>query len=82
MSNLQVRDKVKVIDARGVQVCIGLIVNVNDWREPDVRYAVDIGLDDVIFCGKEQLETLEEGERNGESKCRYNNNTSSYSCRI
>lgn len=33
----------------------GLLVNINDYREPSMKYAVDIGGSDVIFVGDKDI---------------------------
>ena len=45
ISKVQVGDKVIV---HGV---LGEVININEYREPDRKYAVDIGADDLIFIG-------------------------------
>lgn len=39
---LQVRDRVYVTDSLGVKVGEGTIININDFREPEMKYAVDL----------------------------------------
>lgn len=40
---------------------VGVIVNINEFREPSIKYAIDIeGYDeDVVFVGEEDIELLE-----------------------
>ncbi len=51
------KDRVIVLDFKGEPVCPGTIVNINEFREPAVRYAValDRYTDDLVFVSKEQL---------------------------
>lgn len=39
---LKVRDRVVVIDSKGFQIATGTIININDFREPSMKYAVDV----------------------------------------
>lgn len=39
----------------------GKVVNVSDFREPNMKYAVDIGLEDVVFVGDKSIQPTEEG---------------------
>lgn len=39
----------------------GVIVNVSDYREPSMKYAVDIGLDDFVFVGESSIRPTEKG---------------------
>lgn len=57
---LRVRDKVTIIDLGGSPLGEGTIVNINDFREPHHKYAVDVGLDDLMFFGESQLDKQEE----------------------
>ena len=54
---LQVRDRVIIIDANNISLAEGTIVNVNDFREPSQKYAVDVEgyTDDLLFFGEAQL---------------------------
>lgn len=56
MANLQVGDKVEIIQD-GKVVAEGRIANINDFREPNMKYAVDVvGYDkDVLFFSEAQL---------------------------
>ena len=41
----------------------GTIINQNDFREPDMEYAVLIdGMDDVVFVGAKHMKKLETEE--------------------
>lgn len=54
-------DRVLVIDFLGKPIYEGVIVNINDFREPEVRYAVQVeDYDDFIFVSKNNLKKLEE----------------------
>ena len=55
-----IRMKVLVRDAAGTKF-EGTIVSINDYREPDMKYAVDLGLEDLVFVGEESIEPFEEG---------------------
>lgn len=59
---LQVRDRVTILDANGNSLANGTIVNINDFREPSMKYAVDVdGYDeDVLFFGSKQLTKKQE----------------------
>lgn len=54
---LKVKDKVVIIDVSGSPVAEGIIININDFREPSQKYAVDVNgyEDDVMFFGESQL---------------------------
>jgi uncharacterized protein (UPF0218 family) len=53
---LKVRDKVIIIDNNGNSISEGTIININDFREPDHKYAVDVdGIEDALFFGELQL---------------------------
>ena len=52
------RDRVIVTDSNGNRFP-GICVNVNDLREPSMRYAVTLrGYHDPVFCGEDQIEFL------------------------
>ena len=56
MSEIKVRDRVIVTDVNGNKHH-GIVANINDFREPCMKYAVDIkGYGDVVFVGEEQIE--------------------------
>lgn len=59
--NLTVGTKVVVRDCFG-QEFEGELVNVSSYRPPDLKYAVDIGLDDYVFVGEESIRPAEKGE--------------------
>lgn len=54
---LKVRDSVTIINKNGNPVAEGIIVNINEFREPSMMYAVDVdGYEaDVLFFGESQL---------------------------
>lgn len=61
----RVRDRIKVKDKNG-KVYLGRIININIFREPNMKYCVD--LDDFpigkeVFVGEEDLEFVEEDKR-------------------
>lgn len=52
----RLRDKVKIKNTD----LIGTIANINELRDPDVKYAIDVeGASDFIFAGDDDLELLE-----------------------
>ena len=59
---LKVRDRVKITDSNGVELAMGTIVNVNDCREPSMKYAVVVDgySEDVLFLGGNKLIKMEE----------------------
>lgn len=60
--DMKVRDKVIVLDKDGNKIGEGTIININEFREPDMMYAVDVvGYEeDYIFCGESQLKLKKE----------------------
>ncbi len=36
----------------------GEVVNINFYHEPSLWYAVDVGLDDYVFVGRDKLEEI------------------------
>ena len=54
--SVKVGDKVTVIGEY-----VGKVVNINDYREPCFKYAIDLeGYDeDVVFVGEEQIKILD-----------------------
>lgn len=54
---IKVRDNVTIIDSNGNPLAKGTIVNINDFREPSQKYAVDVVgyTKDVLFLGESQL---------------------------
>ena len=51
---IEVNQKVLVRDYMG-RMFPGKIVNINEYREPSMKYAVDIGADDLVFVGKKDI---------------------------
>lgn len=50
------RDRVIVTDRNGNRFP-GICVNINDFREPEMRYAVTLkGYHDMVFCSEAQIE--------------------------
>ena len=60
MSKFKVRDKVRVWAWDRSASIEGTIVNQNDFREPDMEYAVEAGFSDYLFVGEGQLEKIKE----------------------
>ena len=59
MEELKIRDKVEInhplLDGLDKPL-VGVIFNINDYRPPEHRYAVDVvGFDDYLFLGMENL---------------------------
>ena len=52
----------KITDSNGVELAMGTIVNVNDCREPSMKYAVVVDgySEDVLFLGENKLIKMEE----------------------
>lgn len=55
--DIKVMDRV-VITANNGQKFHGRVANINDFREPSMKYAVDVdGYDeDVVFVGEDRIE--------------------------
>lgn len=64
VNKIRVGDKVVV---RGVS---GNVININEYREPDKKYAVDIGSSDLIFIGDTEIKRCQ--------SCRHSNDNSGY----
>lgn len=55
----KVRDAVEIVNDKGEKLAEGVIHNINEFREPSMKYAVDVaGLDDFLFFGEWQLKPL------------------------
>ena len=59
MEELKIQDKVEIrhplFDGLDKPL-VGVIYNINDYRPPEHRYAVDVdGFDDCLFLGREHL---------------------------
>lgn len=54
---LKVMDRVGILNADGNQIAKGTIININEFREPSMMYAIDVDnyKEDVVFCGESQL---------------------------
>lgn len=63
---LRVRDRVTVLNNQGVSVGEGTIVNINDYREPNAKYAVDTDFykEDFLFVGEQNLMKVQEEKTN------------------
>lgn len=35
--------------------CTGEVVSINDFRPPETKYCLDIGADDLVFCGEKDI---------------------------
>lgn len=53
---LKVHDRVTINDSEGNPIAKGVIININEYREPSLMYAVDVeGYDDYVFVGENNL---------------------------
>lgn len=61
---LQVRDRVRIIGTQGKPIATGTIVNINNFREPESVYAVDVDdyNTDVLFFNEQHLIKIENEE--------------------
>ncbi|WP_438312305.1 hypothetical protein [Sporosarcina sp. FA9] len=59
---LKVKDRVTVLNNQGDSVGVGIIVNINEFREPKFKYAVDTDFykEDYLFVGEENLLKIQE----------------------
>ncbi|WP_105116355.1 hypothetical protein [Streptococcus suis] len=56
MEELKIRDKVEINHPLLEKPLIGVIFNINDFRPPEAKYAVDVdGFDGCLFLGREHL---------------------------
>ena len=55
---ITVNSKVIVTDLLGRE-WVGTVVNVSDYREPAMRYAVDVGGSDYVFAGDGDIREVE-----------------------
>ena len=56
MEELKIRDKVEINHPAFGKPLIGVIFNINDFRPPEAKYAVDVdGFNDCLFLGREHL---------------------------
>lgn len=62
MSELKVGDRVEIRNNKGVFVGEGTIANINEFREPSMKYAVeaDFYKSDFVFAGEEHLKLIKE----------------------
>jgi len=53
-----------ITDSTGMEVAEGTIINVNDFREPELKFAVDVEgyTEDVLFFGEDSLIKQEENK--------------------
>ncbi|WPK12276.1 hypothetical protein R6U77_00895 [Lysinibacillus louembei] len=57
---IKTRDTVKILNSDGQEIAIGTVANINEFREPDLKYAVSIeGYSGFVFVGKNQLQKVE-----------------------
>lgn len=62
MIGLKVGDKVWVKSMDGKQKLEGIIYSINEYRDPNMMYAISVeGFDDFIFAGENRLEKYERG---------------------
>lgn len=63
MAELKVGDRVAIRNNKGIFIGKGTIVNINEFREPSMIYAIeaDFYKSDFIFAGEEHL-TILKGE--------------------
>jgi hypothetical protein len=53
---LKVHDRVTINDSEGNPIAKGIIININEYREPSLMYAVEVeGYDGYVFVGKNNL---------------------------
>lgn len=54
---LEVKDRVNILNADGDVIGKGMIYNINEFRPPNMTYAVDVDEydDDLLFFGENQL---------------------------
>ena len=62
--------KVQIGDTVVVQGISGKVINISEYREPDKKYAVDIGADDLIFVGEYIIRKCQ--------SCQHSNDNSGY----
>ena len=56
MEELKIRDKVEINHPAFGKPLVGVIFNINDYRPPEHRYAVDVvGFNDYLFLSREHL---------------------------
>ena len=54
---LKARDRVRINDSDGMRICDGTIININELREPHMKYAVsaDLKKSSPVFLGEDRL---------------------------
>lgn len=62
MPVLKVGDRVEIRNNKGIFIGKGTIANINDFREPIMKYAVkaDFYKSDFVFAGEGHLKKIEE----------------------
>ena len=63
-------DKVQIGDEVVVHGVPGKIININEYREPDRKYAVALGKDDLVFIGDDTIRKCQ--------NCQHGNDNSGY----
>lgn len=60
MTNLIVGDRVEIFNNSGINLGKGTIVNINEFREPKHKYAVDADFHskDYVFAGENNLKKI------------------------
>lgn len=60
---MKVKDRVLVKDKQGNK-WLGTIININDYREPSMRYCVDLDKydKDYVFVGEDDIELAGENK--------------------
>lgn len=63
---LRAGDKVFILNKEGVPCGKGVIYNISDFREPNMKYAVDVEgyEEDVLFFGEKDLVKIDWGIKN------------------
>ena len=64
MTSIKVGDRVHVINNNGNTAGKGTVININDYREPDARYAIDADFynEDYLFVGINNLRLIKQEE--------------------
>ena len=59
---IKLNDRVEVKNTKGEYAGNGTVVNINDLREPDLRYGVNADFydGDLLFVGENQLKVIQE----------------------
>lgn len=63
MPDIKVGDRVIVINNEGNVAGEGTVININDYRDPDTKYAIDADFykEDYLFVGINNLKLIEQG---------------------